>query len=167
MDMLVAGVVGGARGLRGEVSLDLRTDRPEQCFSPGTVVTTSSADFPKLTVEGLSFHRGRALVYFEEVGSREEAEAIRGVELLVEPQPEDDAWYSDELAGMSVVSPEGEPLGTVKELRLGAAQDLLVVDVSGREVLVPFVHELVPEVSPAQGTVVVTPIPGLFDEPLS
>lgn len=163
-ELLVAAVVGAARGLKGEVALDVRTDRPQEVFDPGEVISTDSAEFPTLTVESWSTHQGRFLVFFAEIVSREDAEVLRGTELYTPPMSEDDAWYPSELEGLTAVDTSGTPLGVVKGLQFGAAQDLLVVDCDGREVMVPFVSELVPEVLPGEGRVVVNAPAGLFDD---
>ena len=77
---------------------------------------------------------------------------------------EDDAWYPHQLTGLEAVTLLGEHLGTVTGMQPGAAQDLIIVDADGREVLVPFVSALVPEVNVDEGTMTIDPIPGLFDD---
>lgn len=160
---LTAAVVGPPHGLRGEVYLDIRTDDPDR-IAPGSVLDTDSREFPHLTVESLRGHRGRTMVAFVEVLDRSQAESLRGTRLLVEEEPEEDAWYPHELVGLRASTPQGEPLGEVVELRAGAAQDLLVVRHQGRRVLVPFVRALVPVVDVEGGTVTIDAPPGLFDE---
>lgn len=160
---LTAAVVGAPHGLRGEVYLDVRTDDPER-LAPGCVLDTDSRDFPHLTVESLRGHRGRVMATFAEVGDRSGAEALRGTVLLVEEEPEEDAWYPHELVGLEARTPTGDVLGEVVALRSGTAQDLLVVRHEGRHVMVPFVHEIVPVVDVEDGSVTIDAPPGLFDE---
>ena len=155
--------IGAARGLKGEVALDVRTDHPLERFAVGERLRTDNAAQPLLTVVGTSTHAGRFYVRFAEVVTREDAEALRGAELLAEAAPEDDAWYSHELVGLTAVDQAGQRLGTVRDLLIGAAQDLLVIDTDSGEVLVPFVDEIVPEVLVAQGRVVLNPPAGLFE----
>ncbi len=77
---------------------------------------------------------------------------------------EEDAWYDHQLVGLEVIR-EGTPVGRVLRVDHLPAQDLLVVGVAGdREVLVPFVRAIVPEVDVSHGRVVVTPPAGLFEE---
>lgn len=162
-EKLVAGIVGAPRGLRGEVSVILRTDLPEERFEPGTTLTTNRPEWPALTVESLGYHRDRAYLTFAEITTREEAEALKGAELLVDPDlEEEDAWYAHELIGLRVLDSEERKLGVVTGLQVGLAQDLLEVEANGQTVLVPLVIELVPEVDPAAGIVRVTPPDGLF-----
>lgn len=168
---VLAAIIGPARGLKGEVTIDLRTDRPDEVFVPGS--TLSSRDNaapvkghipPELTVIGARTHSERFMARFEEVSTREEAEALRGLELFVPATEEEDSWYAHDLIGLKAVDVEGRALGTVSGLSTGPAQDLLLVDHGGREVMVPFVEELVPTVDVEEGLVVLDPPLGLFDE---
>jgi len=163
---LRAAIIGPAHGLRGEVVLDVRTDSPQR-LAPGTRVRTSDPDRPILTVTSLRTQKGRAYAYFQEVATREDAEALRGAELLVEPLDEDDAWYPHQLAGLRALTPQGEDLGEVTGLQAGGAQDLLLVRQGDHEVMVPFVRQLVPVVDVAGGRVVIDAPQGLFDQDLS
>ncbi len=55
-------------------------------------------------------------------------------------------------------------MGTVVDVVHTPAGELLAVEhVGGREVLVPFVREIVPTVEVPVGRIVVDPPPGLFD----
>lgn len=160
---LTAAVVGPAHGLRGEVVLDIRTDLPDR-IAPGEQLRTTDARLPEVTVSAVRSQKGRVYARFDGVSTREEAESLRGVSLLVDEVPEDDAWYPHQVRGLPVRDTSGRSLGEVADLRTGAAQDLLVVRSSGRDVLVPFVRALVPVVDVEAGVVVVDPPEGLFED---
>jgi 16S rRNA processing protein RimM len=62
-----------------------------------------------------------------------------------------------------VVTTTGTPVGELAEVVHGTAQDLLSVRAAdGREILVPFVAALVPEVDVAGGRILVEDLPGLL-----
>jgi len=173
-DYLVVGRIGKAHGLRGEVSVEPRTDEPDRRFAVGARLGVESKrpgslDTTTLTVARTRWHSGRLLVTFEEIADRNAAEDARGTMLVVPVDPHErpadpEEFYDHQLVGLAVVTPAGEPLGKLTEVVHGAAQDLLVVSSGDREVLVPFVSELVPDVDLAAGRVVVDDRPGLFDE---
>jgi 16S rRNA processing protein RimM len=159
--------IGRAHGLKGEVSVEVRTDVPGERFVPGAVFVTEPASAGPLTLDTARDHSGVLVLRFVEAPDRAAAEELRGVQLLVETTASDepDAWYEDELVGLAARTPDGDPLGQVVRLDTGGAQDLLVVRTpDGRDVLVPFVTALVPEVDVRGGAVVVDPPGGLFDE---
>jgi len=161
---VVVGRIGRAHGIRGELSIDVRTDEPDRRFAAGQQLTGDRRTF---TVESSRHHQGRLLVRFAEVADRTAAEQLTGtlLEIDIDPDevPEDDEeFYDHQLVGLSAVADERE-VGTVVDVLHLPEQDLLVIEVDGREVLVPFVAELVPEVDLAAGRLVVTDRPGLLD----
>jgi 16S rRNA processing protein RimM len=168
---VVIGRIGKPHGIRGEVTVELRTDEPERRFAVGTPVRAerpsgSAAPWSELTVEATRWHQSTLLVRFEELPDRTTAEAARGLllhaEVPADETPDDpDEFYDHQLVGLAVEDLDGRALGEVIAV-LHGAQDLLQVRTpDGRDALVPFVAALVPEVDVAGGRVVVADRPGL------
>src|SRR4051812_42927808 len=172
---LVVARIGRAHGIRGEVTVEVRTDAPDQRLGAGAVLHVpdggrrrelAAAGRPtSLTVTGSRDHNGTRLLRFAEVPDRSAAEALRDtlLEADVPEDQDDDAWYEHELLGLAVVDPGGARLGEVTGLQHMPAQDLLVVRTPLGERLVPFVRAIVPVVDVAGGLVVVDPPGGLLD----
>jgi 16S rRNA processing protein RimM len=169
---VVVGRIGKPHGVRGEVTVEVRTDEPERRFTAGAVLDVRrphdvAAPVPVLTVRGVRWHQGVLLLTFEEVEGREAAEALRGcllqTEVPADVRPDDpEEFYAHQLAGLAAYDVDGRELGTVTRLVGGGAQDLLVVRTpDGRDALVPFVAALVPEVDLDGGRVVIADRPGL------
>src|SRR3954467_7387792 len=81
---VVVGRIGKPHGLRGHVTIDVRTDEPDRRFAPGAVVraeppTGSAPRLTELTVATARWHSSVLLVTFEEVPDRTAAEAARGI----------------------------------------------------------------------------------------
>ena len=171
---LVVGRVGRAHGIRGEVSVLVRTDDPGRRFAPGSVLATDPAALGPLTVGSVRWHLGRLLVRFDGLDDRTRAEELAGALLLVDSAavgtPEDPDEFNDhDLIGLVAVTVAGERVGTVTDV-LHHGQDLLVISAAsagpgagGGETLVPFVRAIVPEVDIAAGRLVLDPPPGLLD----
>lgn len=172
---MLVGRIGKPHGLRGEVTVEVRTDEPARRFATGTILRAAAPQGgapPRsrpdtLTVAGTRWHQSVLLVSFQHVRSREDAEALRGTLLHLsvpaDVSPDDpDEFYEYQLVGLAVVDTDGTPLGEVTGLQPGAAQDLLAIRATdGRDVLVPFVSQLVPEVNLSAKRVVVADRPGL------
>jgi 16S rRNA processing protein RimM len=169
---VVVGRLGRPHGIRGEVTVEVRTDEPDRRFADGAVLRAepprgSGSTLQALTVAGSKWHRSTLLARFEEIPDRNAAEAARGILLfaLIDPDeaPEDpDEFYAHQLVGMAAYDESGTRLGEVTALVRGGAQDLLTVRTpDGREALVPFVKALVPEVDLDGRRVVVADRPGL------
>jgi 16S rRNA processing protein RimM len=167
---LVVGRIGRAHGIRGEVSVQVRTDDPGRRFAPGSVLATDPAERGPLTVGSVRWHLGRLLVRFDGLADRTGAEELAGTLLLVDSAdvgaPEDPDEFNDhDLIGLAAVTRAGEPVGTVSDV-LHHGQDLLVITPaggSGEATLVPFVQAIVPEVDLAAGRLILDPPPGLLD----
>jgi 16S rRNA processing protein RimM len=167
-DTVVVGRIGRPHGVRGEVTVEVRTDDPDLRFVPGAVLRTDPAERGPITIAGVHWHSGILLLRLEGVDSREAAEAVRNTELLVDvadlPEIEDpDSFYDHQLVGLTARLPDDSELGTVTAVR-HEAQDLLVVRrAEGGDVLIPFVSAIVPTVDLAGGFVVVDPPEGLLE----
>lgn len=169
-DTFVAARIGKPHGLRGEVTVQVHTDDPQGRFVPGASFATEPAERGPLVLRSVRLHQGIYLLAFDGHPDRTAAEALRGTRLLVSDEgagsdaDEDEGWREEDLLGFAVVLPDGSPLGEVSALHVREVQDLLEVRTAeGREVLVPFVDELVPEIDEDARRVVVDPPPGLLE----
>ena len=169
---VLVGRIGKPHGLRGHVTVDVRTDEPERRFADGVrlkAVPPKGSAFGErtLTVEGARWHQGILHLLFTELPDRDAAEAARGVllyaDIPADASPDDpDEYYDHQLVGLAAYDTDGTPLGEVTGLVHGAAQDLLTIRTpDGRDALVPFVKALVPVVDLAERKVVVADRPGL------
>ena len=174
---VVVGRIGKAHGIKGEVSVEPRTDEPERRFADGAVLSTRTprgiephtADRPTtLTVRRTRWHQSRLLVTFVGVDDRTAAEKLRGLSLVLDLDPDEvpedpEELYDHQLVGLAVSTTDGEAVGEVSDVIHGASQDLLAVRAAdGREVLVPFVSALVPVVDVPGGRLEVADRPGLL-----
>ena len=167
---LVVGRVAKSHGIRGEVVVDVRTDVPEERLVVGSVVRGRpgrGGDEKNYTVTAARQHAGRLLLSLAEVSDRTEADALRGTLFLIDSADVDsgddpDEFYDHELEGVEVTTVDGERVGVVGSVLHLPANDLLAVKtVDGREVLVPFVREIVPTVG--LDGIVIDPPDGLLD----
>jgi 16S rRNA processing protein RimM len=168
IDTVVVGRIGRPHGVRGEVTVEVRTDDPDLRFAPGSVLLTDPAGRGPLTVAGRRWHREVLLLALDGVGSREAAEELRNTELLVPvadlpalEDPED--FYDHQLVGLLARLTDGTELGPVVAVRHEGADLLVVERAEGGEVLIPFVTAIVPTVDLAAGELVVDPPEGLLE----
>ncbi len=151
--LLDVGQIMKAHGLRGQVSVDLWTDRTER-LSPGTTLIT---DRGPVTVTAAILHQQRYLVSFAEIPDRTAAEQWRGVILRAERLDLDDVVWIDDLFDAEVVTTDGLARGRVVSVEQNPASDLLVLD-TGHLVPLTFVTEVDPHTR-----VVVDAPEGLFE----
>ncbi|MCA1710698.1 MAG: ribosome maturation factor RimM [Actinobacteria bacterium] len=169
-DRLTVGRIGKPQGLRGEVTVEVRTDVPELRFAVGSVLLTDPTERGPLTIASTREQNGRLMIGFEGVQDRSEAEQLRNTLLQVDaadlPESDDpDEFHDQQLIGLGADLVNGERLGEVTDVLHLPHGDVLVVRRSAGEVLVPFVKAIVPEVDVRAGRLVVDPPEGLLDLP--
>jgi 16S rRNA processing protein RimM len=102
-------------------------------------------------LESVWVHQGFAIVKIRGCDTIEQARALAGSEICIRLE---DRWalpaneyYVDELVGLRVFDGvAGEWLGRVSAFVFGAANDLMVIPYQGKELLVPFVRQIVREI---------------------
>jgi 16S rRNA processing protein RimM len=161
-----------AHGLKGALKLELYTDSPDQRFRAGQelelqVPETSEWFGKTVKVAELRFYNQAPVLFLEGIQDRSQAETLVKAILLIETDleqlPEDpEAWYDHQLVGLTALVGE-ELVGKVIRVDHLPAQDLLAIETSNGEVLVPFVKQIVPSVDIKKGQVVLTPPAGLFE----
>jgi 16S rRNA processing protein RimM len=167
---LVVARIGRAHGIKGEVTVEVRTDEPELRLAPGAVLGTDPASAGPLTIETGRVHSGRLLLRFEGVTDRNAAEALRNTLLIAEVDPEElpegeDEYYDHQLIDLDVVTEDGVEVGRITEISHLPSQDLFIVErPDGTEVMIPFVEEIVTEIDLEEQKAVIAPPPGLIDD---
>ena len=163
---LQIGRVVKSHGVKGEVAVELLADESEEHIVVGAVLTGRQAGKEReLTVKTVRPHQKRLLVSFEEVPDRTAADSLRGMKFFAEPlehDAEEDGYYDHELTGLEVRM-DGERIGEVTGVMDTPNRKILEVDYQGREVLIPFVADIVPEVDLNNGYLTITPPEGLLD----
>ncbi|MFD7865381.1 ribosome maturation factor RimM [Streptomyces sp. NPDC057682] len=167
---LVVARIGRAHGIKGEVTVEVRTDEPELRLGPGAVLRTDPAPAGPLTIETGRVHSGRLLLRFEGVRDRTAAEALRNTLLIADVDPDElpedpEEFYDHQLIDLDVVLDDGTVIGRISEISHLPSQDLFIVErPDGSEVMIPFVEEIVTGIDLEEQRAVITPPPGLIDD---
>jgi 16S rRNA processing protein RimM len=154
--LLEVGRIAKPHGLRGEVIVQLVTDRVER-LAPGMTLHSSAGP---LRVEHSRPHQRRWIVAFEGVSDRTAAEGLCGLVLEATPLEEPDTLWVHELIGSEVSDPTGALLGRVTAVEANPASDLLVLDGGG---LIPLRFVVSHDASHDPGRIVVDIPLGLLE----
>lgn len=133
-ELLLVGRITRPHGLKGEVTVQLSTNRHER-LDPGSVLYT---DDETLSVVSSRPKDKTFLVLFEGRSSRESVEALQGHSIYAEPVDDPDELWVHDLVGSRVVQVDGTDRGVVEHVEANPASDLLVLD-TGALVPVRFV----------------------------
>ncbi len=156
---LTVALVRGLRGLRGQVRVELLTDRPEERFAEGARLYLEGTQQVLTVAESSAVADGPGWwLLFNEIGSREAADALRDRYLEIEPPVdarEPGQWFFHELIGLNVRSTEGEDLGTVQDIYRAGGAEVFVVRGPRGEIDIPGVRGVVTELAPERGEFIV------------
>ena len=158
---LAVGRVVGTHGLDGELRVQLLTDNPEHLLDAEQLLV-GDARTP-YTVDSIRFHKGMALIAFDEVADVDEAETMRGNVLRISgadlPPLADNEYYLYQVVGIEARTESGEVIGTVSDVIETGANNVFVVTPAGggKELLFPSIPEVVIDLHPAEGYLVIRP----------
>lgn len=156
---LNVGRIGRAHGILGEATIEVRTSEPERRFAIGAELSTENG---KLKVASARVHNGILLLGFEGITDRNGIEKLRNTLLYAEvdinePGEDEDDYHIQQLIGLRAELEDGSEFGVVSDVLNLPAQDCLAIQTKTGEVLIPFVHQLVPVVNLKLKKVVVIP----------
>lgn len=166
--MALVGRVARPHGIRGQVIVNLETDFPEERFRPDATLFTKRDDaVERLTITAVRFHQGRPVVGFAGVNDMNTAQVYAGAELKVPaewlaPLPAD-MFYRHDLVGCDVITREGAPVGTVRDVEGTLTGSRLVVDAATGEVLIPLALDICVSIEPSRRRIMIDPPAGLLD----
>ena len=134
---LEVGRIVKAHGLRGQVQVDLWSDRLERLAVGATLFTERGP----LVVLASAAHQARFIVQFDRIDSREEADAWRGIVLSAPRIDDGSVIWIDQLFGAEVIDDTGVSRGVVVDVEANPASDIMVLD-SGALVPLTFVTSI-------------------------
>jgi 16S rRNA processing protein RimM len=152
-------------GIRGELKCRIVTDFPKQRFKRGNTVLLDGAE---RVVQAARIQGQVVLLRLEDITDRTIAEQFRGKDVLI---PADQAvklpkgeFYWHEVIGLEVIDATTRiVLGRVSDILETGANDVYVVKTpGGRELLIPAIKDVVKDIDPALGHIVVEPLPGML-----
>jgi 16S rRNA processing protein RimM len=160
--LLTIGRVVAAHGLNGEIKVVLTTDRPERMHEIRRVYLDGNSTASRVTRLRLRGNDREAIVKLEGVNDRDSAEELRGATLKIRgnqlPPPDAGAFFHSQILGLQAQDEAGHPLGEVTEIiDAGEVDVYIVTDADGGQQLYPALQDVVLEIDPAAGRMVIRP----------
>ena len=164
------GKIVNTHGIRGEVRVISRTDFAEDRYQVGNTLHLfrENKEPIELKIASHRIHKNFNLLTFEGYHNVNDVEPFRdGILKITESQLTDldeGEFYFHEIIGCTVYTDQGEEVGTIHEILAPGANDVWVVkDSRGKDVLIPYIEQIVKEVDIEAQKVIITPMEGLLD----
>jgi 16S rRNA processing protein RimM len=149
--------------VRGELKCRVVTDFPRRRFRRGAQLFVAGQPY---IVEQARLPQDFVLLKLAEVTDRDAAEALRGRDVEVPAtaagQLPRGRFYWHQVIGLRVESTDGQALGTVRDILETGANDVYIVDGPHGEILLPAIKDVIKQIDPAAGRMLVQLLPGLL-----
>ncbi|MGN8645021.1 ribosome maturation factor RimM [Gracilibacillus sp. HCP3S3_G5_1] len=169
MDYLKVGKIVNTHGIKGEVKVIRITDFEER-FEIGSTLWIKEKNNPELRqviIDGHRVHKNFDLLHFEGYNNINDVEHLKESLLVIRmseiSELAENEYYYHEIIGCEVKTTAGESIGKVTEILSPGANDVWVVKHNGKELLIPYIEEVVKEVDTKQQLIKIEPMEGLLD----
>ncbi|MFD2044080.1 ribosome maturation factor RimM [Ornithinibacillus salinisoli] len=168
-NMFNIGKIVNTHGIRGDVKV-LRISDFDERFQVGETVYVAleNKDIRPLVIDGHRIHKGFDLLHFEKHDNINDVEHFKGSYLKISEDQltdlEENEFYYHEIIGCEVLTTTQEELGFVKEILSPGANDVWVIKPKkGKEILIPYIEDVVKEIDVEAKRIVIDPMEGLLD----
>lgn len=156
------GRIVGAHGIKGELRVYPLVN--EESFYKKIDSLNIEGYKDGVKIIALKKNKGVYLLKIDEIGTRTEAERLRGKTLTLDEadMPKfDEGYYIYELIGLRALDQEDREIGILSDVLLGAVNDVYVITTEKGEILVPNVPNFVRERNIEKGFIRVNLIEGM------
>ena len=167
---LKVGKIVNTHSLKGEVKVISSTDFEDQRFEKGTelLITRGNQVVKEVTVESYRTHKNNLLVKFVGIDSIEEAEKLKNLQIKIDSdnigELEENEFYFHEIIGCEVFDENGKSLGEISEILTPGANDVWVIkSQNGKEILIPYIEDVVKKIDVENKKIDIEVMEGLID----
>ncbi|MBM7701842.1 ribosome maturation factor RimM [Metabacillus iocasae] len=165
------GKIVNTHGVKGEVRVVSRTDFIDERYKVGNtlyIFKENSDEGIEVKVASHRQHKSFDLLTFEGYDNVNDVEQFKNSLLKVQEDQlgelNEGEFYFHEIIGCQVVTEDGEEIGKIKEILTPGANDVWVIQRKGKkEVLIPYIDEIVQSVDIANQVVKIRVMEGLLD----
>lgn len=167
---LNVGKVVNTHGIRGEVRVISRTDFPDERYKKGNALylfKKGEKNPVELVVNSHRRHKNFDLLTFEGLDNVNMVEHMRDGILKVPSSDrgtlEEGEFYFQDIIGCLVATIDGEEIGEIVEILTPGANDVWVVrGKTGKDILIPYIEDVVKKVDLKEKVILIQPMDGLL-----
>ena len=167
---LKVGKIVNTHSLKGEVKVISSTDFEEERFKKGSklLITRGNQLIREVVVQSYRNHKNFLLVKFEGIDSVEEAEKFKNLQIKIDSDEvgelEENEFYFHEIIGCQVFDENDRNLGEIIDILTPGANDVWVIKgENGKEILIPYIEDVVKKIDITSKKVNIEVMEGLID----
>lgn len=165
------GKIVNTHGIMGEVRVISRTDFQEERYKPGNMLYLFKENENEpivLTIKSHRTHKNFDLLTFEDYTNVNLSEPLKGGILKVPESQlgelDEGEYYFHEIIGCTVYTDEGVEIGTIREILTPGANDVWVIKgKDGKDILIPYIDDIVSKIDTGSKKITIVPMEGLLD----
>ena len=152
-DYIEIGKVVNTFGIKGELKVVSESDFVDYRYAVGkTIFLKLRNTIKEVRVSSYRVHKGNILITIDKIYDINEVEKYIGADVLADksdvPPLEDGEFYIDDVVGLDAYDETGEKIGTVVDVILIPANDLIEIELlNGKKELIPYVDEYILEIT--------------------
>lgn len=167
---LKVGKIVNTHSLKGEVKVISSTDFEEERFKKGSklLITRGNQLIREVVVQSYRNHKNFLLVKFEGIDSVEEAEKLKNLQIKIDSDEvgelEENEFYFHEIIGCQVFDENDRNLGEIIGILTPGANDVWVIKgEEGKEILIPYIEDVVKQIDITNKKVNIEVMEGLIN----
>lgn len=167
---LKVGKIVNTHSLKGEVKVISSTDFEEERFKKGSklLITRGNQLIREVVVQSYRNHKNFLLVKFEGIDSVEEAEKLKNLQIKIDSDKvgelEENEFYFHQIIGCEVFDENDKNLGEIIDILTPGANDVWVIKgENGKEILIPYIEDVVKKIDITSKKVNIEVMEGLID----
>ena len=170
----LVGKIVNTQALRGEVRVMATTDFPEERFKIGATLAIFNGNklVEMVEVDGHRLHKNFNLLHFKGKDNINDVEKFKGFDLKVAgtereaDELDENEFYYDDIIGLEVYTTDEIYLGKVREITSLPSNDVWAIQRpnKGKDILIPYIEDIVLEIDLDDNRVVIDPMDGLIDD---
>ena len=167
---LKVGKIVNTHSLKGEVKVISSTDFEEERFKKGSklLITRGNQLIREVVVQSYRNHKNFLLVKFEGIDSVEEAEKLKNLQIKIDSDKvgelEENEFYFHQIIGCEVFDENDKNLGEIIDILTPGANDVWVIKgEEGKEILIPYIEDVVKQIDITNKKVNIEVMEGLID----
>ncbi|MDV7687377.1 ribosome maturation factor RimM [Oenococcus oeni] len=166
MKELRIGRVINTHGIAGELKIDFNTDFPEQRFAKNSELLIAGE---KLVVQSSRPFKQFWLVKFSDHENINLVEKYKGEDIFInerkEPRLSEGEFLVSQIIGLKVIDEKGNSIGKIADSFHTGANDVWTIKKSnGKEILIPYIDQVVKKVDLQTSTVTIELLEGLDED---